>query len=434
MTFVSITLPSPCRVNRSSLRLALLALSSCSALAGLVPSYAYAAQSPVQKALPKTGGTELCNSKNPDEKIYGCTIAIQTDQDDKQRAIAYNNRGSAHADKGNKEQAIADFSKAIQIYPDYALPWVNRGIVHSEAGRFERAIADFNKAAKVKPEWAEIYYRRGLAYRWWAVQTKTANTAYVRQAINDLTAFLSSEGDHVEARNTRGYAYAILDDHKNAVQDFDVALRLNPTHLVALMGRGLSLAKLGAFDRGIADLKRALSLPPRDDIDRQNQATGRRWLAEAEERAQREKPQRTPTFMHNGRSFILKDVDRSAQQHRQSEQDQDQEAENDEADEGSEEARYLTGNEILDQIPGNTVVGSMVKSGAYREYYAPGGQIRGRNFTGHWWVEGDRLCVTYPGYVQSCYRVRMAESGFVWVLEGWDAGSGRLINANAFGF
>ena len=119
--------------------------------AALIPVLALSAATASPRQAPTQGeeqdqeASRLCNSRDPEEKIRGCMIAIRTDTSDEQRAIAYNNRGSGHADKGEHAKAIADFDAAIHLNPLYAVAWLNRGIVQNEMQRFDLAMQDFNK-------------------------------------------------------------------------------------------------------------------------------------------------------------------------------------------------------------------------------------------------------------------------------------------------
>ena len=49
-------------------------------------------------------------------------------------ADVYANRGRDYYDKGNYDQAIKDFNKAIELKPDYAVVYVNRGHAHTNKG------------------------------------------------------------------------------------------------------------------------------------------------------------------------------------------------------------------------------------------------------------------------------------------------------------
>ena len=58
-----------------------------------------------------------------------CTAPTQEDQAD-----AYNNQGIAHYQRGEYEEAIADYSEAIRLDPNHAIAHGNRGDVYRELG------------------------------------------------------------------------------------------------------------------------------------------------------------------------------------------------------------------------------------------------------------------------------------------------------------
>ncbi|MCZ8243713.1 MAG: tetratricopeptide repeat protein [Microcystis sp. LE19-131.1A] len=64
-------------------------------------------------------------------------------------ADAYNNRGSAKYELGDKQGAIADYNQAIKIKPDYADAYFWRGSAKSDLGDKQGAIADYNQAAQL---------------------------------------------------------------------------------------------------------------------------------------------------------------------------------------------------------------------------------------------------------------------------------------------
>ena len=85
-------------------------------------------------------------------------------------AEAYNNRGLAYFSKGNLENskvdfnnAIADFSKAIELNSEFARAHYNRGRTHFLLGEFALAIQDYSTAIDLKSD-RDIYYDRGVAW------------------------------------------------------------------------------------------------------------------------------------------------------------------------------------------------------------------------------------------------------------------------------
>ncbi|MFB5568867.1 tetratricopeptide repeat protein, partial [Bacillus cereus] len=65
-------------------------------------------------------------------------------------AFAYNNRGNALKSKGNVEEAIRDYTKAIELKSDYAFAYNNRGNALKSKGNVEEAIRDYTKAIELK--------------------------------------------------------------------------------------------------------------------------------------------------------------------------------------------------------------------------------------------------------------------------------------------
>ena len=59
-----------------------------------------------------------------------------------------NDSGSAYANKGQYDRAIADFDEAIKLDPEYALSFYNRGCAYAMKGQHDRAIADYDEAIR----------------------------------------------------------------------------------------------------------------------------------------------------------------------------------------------------------------------------------------------------------------------------------------------
>ena len=72
----------------------------------------------------------------------GCDTK-QTDLND---ADAYYNRGVAYREKGQYDQAISDFNKALEINPRYAPVYFNRGVAYYHKGQYDKAWENVHKA------------------------------------------------------------------------------------------------------------------------------------------------------------------------------------------------------------------------------------------------------------------------------------------------
>jgi Flp pilus assembly protein TadD len=88
--------------------------------------------------------------------LFSCATTEQK-QSESRNPKFYNNRGIAYGEKGQYDQAIADFNKAIEINPRYDKAYNNRGIVYRLKGQYDQAISDFNKAIEINPTDAQAY-------------------------------------------------------------------------------------------------------------------------------------------------------------------------------------------------------------------------------------------------------------------------------------
>ena len=70
--------------------------------------------------------------------------------------------GNEKYNKGDCQGAMADWTKAIKINPQYDDSCVNLGFSRTELGDFRGAIADYTKAIEINPQRADAYFNRGV--------------------------------------------------------------------------------------------------------------------------------------------------------------------------------------------------------------------------------------------------------------------------------
>ena len=129
--------------------------------------------------------------------LFSSANAQQT-QAESRDAEAYNNRGNAHADKGQYDQAISEYTKALKIKPRYAEAYYNRGYAYASKGKYDDAIRDFNKALEINPNYGKAHHLRGIAY---------ASKGQYDQAISDYTKALEINPQDAIAYCNRGIGY-----------------------------------------------------------------------------------------------------------------------------------------------------------------------------------------------------------------------------------
>ena len=89
-----------------------------------------------------------------------------------------------------------------------------------------------------------------------------------------------------------------------------------------------------------------------------------------------------------------------------------------------------TGDQIRAAIAGNTVQGSMTASGAYTEFYAADGAIKGKDYVGTWTIQGDTMCFAYGTDPATCFGVRVTGDQVTWTGATGDEGTGTILPGN----
>jgi len=170
----------------------------------------------------------------------------------------YVHQGFGYAELGDYEQAIAAYTKAIELDPDCATAYHNRGIAYRKLGDYDQAIADHSKAIELDAENAKYYNNRGFAYN--ELEEYTL-------AISDFTKAIELDPGYAFAYNNRGWAYSQLEDYTRAFQDFEKSIELNRDNPWVYYYRGLTYADQGDTENAITDLEMALQLsePPLDE-------------------------------------------------------------------------------------------------------------------------------------------------------------------------
>jgi len=152
------------------------------------------------------------------------------------------------------KDSITLWTHEISIYPDSVpLAYANRGIAYGEEGRITLALADFSRAIEIKPDYAKAHYNRANAFD--ILGRKEA-------AIEDLSAAIRANPRYLKAYYRRGALYAGLGRYPEAARDFEAALELAPGFRPALMALGRVYAAMGESAASELYYERARRLAP----------------------------------------------------------------------------------------------------------------------------------------------------------------------------
>ena len=104
---------------------------------------------------------EVCKKGNTNNAIIYLNEAIKIEPND---ARYYISRGTFRGTK-NYEDAIEDYTKAIEIEPDNVFAYRLRGDSKCKLGDYQGAIDDYTKAIEIEPNKAYLYNYRASAKR-----------------------------------------------------------------------------------------------------------------------------------------------------------------------------------------------------------------------------------------------------------------------------
>ena len=193
------------------------------------------------------------------------------------RAVEWIEKAYADYHAGNKNGAIAEFSKAIELNPKYAEAYNGRGTVYNQLGKYDQAIDDFDKAMEINPKYAEAYNNRRCSYSALEINPELAPCYYNRgiaygkrgnynQAIKDYSRAIELDPKFAAAYTNRGIAYYNLRNYNQAIMDYSRAIEINQKNAIPYYNRGIVYGELGNYNQSIKDFNRAIMLNPKDEL------------------------------------------------------------------------------------------------------------------------------------------------------------------------
>jgi tetratricopeptide (TPR) repeat protein len=166
---------------------------------------------------------------------------------------AYFNRGVVKYDLGDKQGALADFNKAIELDPNLTTAYNNRGNFKYESGDNQGALADCNKAIELDPNLTTAYNNRGN------VKSKLGDN---QGALADFNKAIKLDSNRTYAYANRGNVKYELGDKQGALADFNKAIELDPNFARAYNNHGNFKYELGDQQGALADYNKAIELDP----------------------------------------------------------------------------------------------------------------------------------------------------------------------------
>ena len=164
------------------------------------------------------------------------------------------NKGIALRKLGRYEEAIAAYDAALAIKPDKHEALNNKGYALDELGRYEEAIAAYDAALVIKPDFHEALYNKGNALD---------ELGRYEEAIAAYDAALAIKPDKHEALNNKGLALYRINRFKEAIATFDTILTADPNYDSAIYNKACCYALWDIPDLALQQLEQAIALNPK---------------------------------------------------------------------------------------------------------------------------------------------------------------------------
>ncbi len=160
-------------------------------------------------------------------------------------------RGSAALRLGKLDEAIADFSDAIKAEP---LAWLHleRGTGWLQRGNRENAAADYDRAIELDEKMGEARVRRGMVH--------CLNSDF-EKGMDCLQEGLRLDPNLALGYAWRGYAWMSTHELEKGVKDCEQAIKLDPACGDAYLHRGMISYSRKQYPQAAADFEEAVRRP-----------------------------------------------------------------------------------------------------------------------------------------------------------------------------
>ena len=251
---------------------------------------------------------KLILEKKFEEIIRLCDEVIQKDNKDED---AYFFKGTSLIELKKYDEAIKYFNKVIELNPNYEIAYINRSLCHEINKQYIEAIEDLDKAIELNQYNETAYFNRGIYKNYIRLYNDAINDFSItisiidsyRNSYNNIDLFssilqtypnlnnfnldnnfLQTIGEsaikiihnHINLYNkilnteqiyylsfyNRALSKMFLTLNKEAFEDFNISIKLNPTFIDTYFSRGLLKSNLAIDREAIEDYNKVIRLQP----------------------------------------------------------------------------------------------------------------------------------------------------------------------------
>ena len=169
--------------------------------------------------------------------------------------VGFNALGTYLLQNGRADDAMLEFEKALELYPDYADAHTKLAIILFRQGQIDEAIDHYRKALDADGKNDEALNNLGLAL----LQKGKAG-----DAIPNYRKAIEINPNNIDARNNLGNALLQMGQVSEAIVEFQKASDLMPGNVDTHYNLGVAYLQAKKTDDALAEFQRALEINPDD--------------------------------------------------------------------------------------------------------------------------------------------------------------------------
>jgi len=135
--------------------------------------------------------------------------------------VAHGSLGRAYLERGELDEAIAEYRKSIKLLPNYFKGYYGLGAVYGQKGDIAKAIDNYKKSLVLNPEYSDAHYNLALLYH---------KQGSLEEAIQHYLKAIALAPDDIEARNDLGVALAQQGKLDRAISEWEKVLKIDPAN------------------------------------------------------------------------------------------------------------------------------------------------------------------------------------------------------------
>ncbi|MGC8789943.1 MAG: tetratricopeptide repeat protein [Desulfurella sp.] len=180
------------------------------------------------------------------------------------KSMAYFQQAQSSYERNQFQQAIEEYTAAIEENPNNYMAYINRGIVFFELNRYNEALKDFKKAQSIDPNDPYAYYNSAIVYNEMASTALENDDTYLyyKKAKDELTKAIQNDPNFYKAYINIGMVNYELAFYQDAINDFTKALQIQPLSYKAYYNRGIVYYILGNLIAAESDFTNAIEINP----------------------------------------------------------------------------------------------------------------------------------------------------------------------------